>query len=172
MGRWPGDRWSPEQLPTPMQGAGESLTGHVVLIQLLEGEGDGVQFRQGHPEVLQHGALLPLRGRWGGRGVRCHPAPGQGAVTQHQLWACQAGGSAGSAGLDVTPGSLVLNLPRLEPSSALSRTLPATHLSHLRCNTSPKVLLFLLSPLPWAPQQREPASAQQTKPYTVTSRTS
>lgn len=39
----------------------ESLTGHVALVQLLEGEGDIVQFRQGHPDVLQHGPFLFLQ---------------------------------------------------------------------------------------------------------------
>lgn len=73
-------------------GREESLTGHVVLVQLLEGEGDVVQLRQGHPEVLQHGAFLPLQEEDRVEERQVPPCPRvslQDAETQHQLWACQ-----------------------------------------------------------------------------------
>lgn len=83
----------------------ESLTGHVVLVQLLEGEGDVVQLRQGHPEVLQDGPFLLLQEGDGEEECQMPPLPQgslQDAVTQHQpthpLWAYQAPGSAGLSG--------------------------------------------------------------------------
>lgn len=61
----------------------ESLTGHVVLVQLLEGEGDTVQLGEGHPDVLQHGPFLLLQagGRQGAGVSGAAPAPGSHSQT-------------------------------------------------------------------------------------------
>ena len=58
---WQGEGQGDPRTPTLTVGWEESLTGHVVLVQLLEGEGDVVQLRQGHPDVLQHGPFLFLQ---------------------------------------------------------------------------------------------------------------
>lgn len=95
------------------------LTGHRILIQLLKGEGDIVQFRQCHPDVLQHGPFLLLRGEVVMRKTQMPPCPG--LPWDAMILTYEAGGPMGVLGVALHVTSWFIPPPALYPIGVRSQ---------------------------------------------------